>query len=76
MANNKVGTVISAKMQKTVVVKVSTRTKHPFYKKLITKTTKYKAHDDLGVIVGQKVKIGETKPYSKDVHYKILEVAK
>ena len=68
------GEVISNKMQKTVVVKVESKVKHPLYKKLIKKTRTYKAHDDLGVSVGQKVKIGESKRYSKDVHFKILEV--
>jgi len=69
-----VGTVISNKMQKTVVVKVVSKIKHPFYKKLITKTKKFKVSDSLGVKYGQKVKIAETKPVSKDVHFKIIEV--
>lgn len=74
MPQSKVGTVSSTKMQKTVVVKVTEKVKHPFYKKLITKTTKYKAHDENGVKVGQKVKIVETKPISKQVHFKVEEV--
>lgn len=72
----KVGVVDSVKMQKTVVVKVVEKVKHPFYKKLITKTTRFKARDDLGTQLGQKVKIAETKPISKDVHSKVQEVIK
>lgn len=67
------GVVISNKMQKTVVVKTEFKVKHPLYKKLIKKTRTYKAHDDLGVQVGQKVKIQESKKYSKDVHFKVME---
>lgn len=69
----KTGVVISTKMKNTVVVKTSAKEKHPFYQKLINRNRKYKAHDDLGVIIGQKVKIIETKPISKDVHFKVLE---
>lgn len=63
-------------MQNTVVVKVVEKVKHPFYKKLITKTTKFKAHNDMDLKVGQKVKIAETKPLSKQVHFKVTEVLK
>lgn len=76
MPQNKIGTVSSAKMQNTVVVKVVEKVKHPFYKKLITKTTKFKAHSDMALKVGQKVKIAETKPISKQVHFKVVEVLK
>jgi len=74
MPQVKIGTVISDKLQKTVVVKVDIPKKHPLYKKMIIKSKKIKVHDDLGTKVGQKVKIQETKPYSKDVHFKTLEV--
>ncbi len=76
MSQSKTGTVDSAKMQKTIVVKVVQKVKHPFYKKLITKTSTYKAHDEIGVSVGQKVKIVETKPISKSVHFKVEKVIK
>lgn len=74
MPQVKVGTVVGAKMQKTVIVEIITRVKHPIYKKQVKKTTRLKAHDDLEVKVGQKVKIQETKPISKDVHFKTMEV--
>lgn len=75
MPQIKTGIVVSSKMQKTVVVKVSTKVKHRLYKKLITKTKKFKAHDEIGVKIGQKVKITETKPISKDIHFKVMEVS-
>jgi len=74
VAQTKVGVVDSVKMQKTVVVKVVEKIKHPFYKKLVTKTTRFKAHDEIGTQVGQKVKVVETRPISKDVHFKVTEV--
>lgn len=74
MAKSEVGKVTSVKMTKTAVVEVVSKTKHPLYKKLIKRTRRFKAHDDLGVKLGQKVKIVETKKYSKDVHFKVLEV--
>ncbi|HSX19092.1 MAG TPA: 30S ribosomal protein S17 [Candidatus Saccharimonadales bacterium] len=73
---SKIGVVDSTKMQKTVVVKVIEKVKHSFYKKLITKTTRFKAHNEMGVQTGQTVKIVETKPISKEVHYKVEEVIK
>lgn len=76
MPQLKVGTVKSTKMDKTPVVEVTTYRKHPLYKKQIKRTTKFKCHDDLGVKVGQKVKIVETRPISRDVHFKVLEVIK
>lgn len=76
MPQVKSGIVVSNKMPKTVVVKITSRIRHKLYKKLITKHKKIKAHDELGVKVGQKVKIAETKPFSKTVHFKILEVLK
>ena len=74
MTKSLIGEVISCKMQKTVVVRVETKIKHPLYKKQIKKTRTYKTHDEIGVKVGQIVKIQESKKYSKDVHFKVLEV--
>jgi small subunit ribosomal protein S17 len=70
------GTVISTKMQKTVVVRVNSKVRHPLYKKLINQTKKFKVHDEIGVQTGQTVKIIETKPISKTVKFKIMEVSK
>ena len=73
MPQIKEGTVISNKMKNTVVVKVDNTIKHPLYKKLITRSKKIKAHDEIGVKIGQKVKIIESKPISGDVHFKVVE---
>jgi len=75
MPQVKEGVVVSAKMKKTVVVKVNMKVKHPLYKKIIVKSKKFKARDETGVAVGQKVKIEETKPISHDVHFKVLKGA-
>ena len=76
MAHAEIGTVVSTKMLKTVVVKVQRKVKHPLYKKQVTKTKKFKAHDEIGVNVGQKVKILQIQPISRDVHFKVTEVIK
>ena len=73
MPQIKEGTVISNKMKNTVVVKVDNTIKHPLYKKLITRSKKIKAHDEIGVKIGQKVKIIESKPISGQVHFKVME---
>jgi len=68
------GVVVSTKMQKTVVVKVERRFKHPLYKKTIVKHKKYKAHNDnLKLKEGDTVRIRETKPISKDKHFIVVE---
>ena len=73
MPQIKEGTVISNKMNNTVVVKVNSTIKHPLYKKLIARSKKIKAHDEIGVRIGQKVKIIESKPISGQVHFKVME---
>jgi small subunit ribosomal protein S17 len=71
------GKIISLKMQKTAVVEVVRRAPHPLYKKLMKISKKFKADTgDLTLTVGQNVKIGETKPISKDKKFKVLEVIK
>lgn len=71
------GVVVSDKMTKTVVVKVSRITKHPIYKKLMRRDSRIKADTaNFSANVGDRVKIIETKPISLDKHFKILEVIK
>lgn len=74
MSQVKTGIVVSAKMAKTVVVEIKTKIPHPLYKKLINKTQRIKAHDEIDTKPGQVVKIVETKPVSRDVHFKVMEV--
>ena len=67
--------VVSDKMDKTVVVAVVTKVKHPLYKKYITKTKKFKAHDEQNECrIGDKVKITETRPLSKDKCWRVVEI--
>ena len=71
------GTVISDKMQKTIIVRITHMSKHPKYGKVIKKCNKYKVHDEKGVAkMGDTVRIEETRPLSKDKHFRVLEVAK
>jgi len=75
MQQVKEGVVVSNKMIKTVVVKINTKVRHPLYKKIVVKSKKFKARDERGVKLGQKVKIAEVKPFAKDVRFKVLEGA-
>lgn len=69
------GLVVSDKMDKTVVVAVETRKVHPLYKKAIKVTTKYKAHDEKNECkIGDKVKIVETRPLSKEKRWRVTEI--
>ena len=67
------GIIISDKMNKTVIVKVGSYKKHPRYNKFYRSDKKYKVHDETGEFhVGDKVLIKETKPISKDKHFKVI----
>ena len=67
--------VVSDKMDKTIVVAVSERVKHPLYKKIVNRTKKFKAHDENNVCgIGDKVLIAETRPLSKDKCWRLVEV--
>jgi small subunit ribosomal protein S17 len=69
------GVVVSDKMDKTVVVLVERRTKHPLYHKTVTQSEKYHAHDDTNdVRVGDRVRITETRPLSKTKRWRVVEV--
>ena len=70
------GVVVSAgKMDKTVVVKVVSRVKSPIYKKVVQRTKKFKAHDENNACgMGDRVRIMETRPLSKDKHFRVVEI--
>ena len=71
------GTVVSLKMQNTAVVEVLRRVPHPLYKKVLKRTKKHKADTaGLTLLVGDKVKIVEVRPISKEKHFKVLEKVK
>jgi small subunit ribosomal protein S17 len=69
------GTVISDKMDKTIVVSSETFVTHPLYKKKLKKTTKFKAHDENNECgIGDVVKIMETRPLSKDKRWRLVSI--
>ena len=80
LRKSRVGIVVSDKIDKTIVVAIEQRVKHPLYKKIIKRTKKLKAHDELNECgIGDKVLVIETRPLSKDKCWrleKIIEKAK
>ncbi len=72
---SRVGLVISDKMDKTIVVAVDRDVQHPLYGRIVRKTVKLKAHDENNVCkVGDRVRIMETRPISKDKRWRVTEV--
>ncbi len=75
LRKNRIGMVVSDKMDKTVVVAVEVKYKHPLYKKTVRITNKYKAHDENNACgIGDKVEIVETRPLSKDKRWRVVEI--
>lgn len=75
LRKERVGLVVSDKMDKTVVVAIVDKKKHPLYKKTITSTKRIKAHDeDNSCAIGDKVRIIETRKLSKDKCWRIAEI--
>jgi small subunit ribosomal protein S17 len=75
MRKTRVGTVVSDKMQKTVVVAIERRLPHPVYGKMITRTKHIKAHDqDNASKAGDTVRVMETRPISKDKRWRVIEI--
>jgi small subunit ribosomal protein S17 len=75
LRKTKVGKVVSDKMDKTIVVAIETSVKHPLYKKIIKRTFKLKAHDENNECkIGDKVKVMETRPLSKDKRWRLVEI--
>lgn len=70
-----VGMVVSDKMDKTVVVAVADRVRHPLYKKIVKRTVKFKAHDENNACgIGDKVEIMECRPLSKDKNWRVVNI--
>jgi len=75
LRKTRIGRVVSDKMDKTVVVAIADKVRHPLYKKIISRTIKLKAHDeknDCGV--GDTVEVMETRPLSKDKHWRVVRI--
>ena len=75
MRKTRIGVVVSDKMDKTIVVAIRTRVKHPLYGKIMNRTSKTKVHDEENQCgIGDTVKIMETRPLSKDKHWRLVEI--
>ena len=75
LRKTRVGTVVSDKMDKTVVVAIEDSVRHPLYKKIIKRTVKFKAHDEQNACgVGDTVEIMETRPLSKDKNWRVSKI--
>ncbi|MBR6294800.1 MAG: 30S ribosomal protein S17 [Lachnospiraceae bacterium] len=71
----RIGKVVSDKMDKTIVVAVVDNVKHPLYNKIVKRTYKLKAHDENNEChVGDRVKVMETRPLSKDKRWRLVEI--
>lgn len=77
LRKTKIGKVVSDKMQKTIVVAVERRVKHPLYGKIINVTYKLKAHDENNECkVGDEVEVMETRPLSRDKRWRLVRIVK
>ncbi len=75
LRKTRTGKVVSDKMDKTIVVAVEDHVKHPLYKKIVKRTYKLKAHDEMNECnVGDTVKVMETRPLSKDKRWRLVEI--
>ena len=75
MRKTAVGRVVSDKMDKTIVVAIQDSVRHPLYKKIIKRTVKLKAHDEKNECrIGDRVRVMETRPLSKDKRWRLVEV--
>jgi len=71
----RIGTVVSDKMDKTIVVAIENSVRHPLYGKIVKRTYKLKAHDENNeCAIGDKVKVMETRPLSKEKRWRLVEI--
>ncbi|MEA4927649.1 MAG: 30S ribosomal protein S17 [Candidatus Limiplasma sp.] len=75
LRKTRVGMVVSDKMDKTIVVEIKERVRHPLYGKILNQTSKLKAHDEENACgIGDTVRVMETRPLSKDKHWRLVEI--
>jgi small subunit ribosomal protein S17 len=75
LRKTRIGVVVSSKMDKTITVAIERKVPHPIYKKYFKKTTKFMAHDEKQECgIGDKVKIMETRPLSKNKRWRLVEI--
>ena len=71
----RIGVVVSDKMDKTVVVSIKTRVRHPLYGKIMNKTSKLKAHDEENACgIGDTVRLMDTRPLSREKRWRVVEI--
>ncbi|MCK5218376.1 30S ribosomal protein S17 [bacterium] len=74
-SKDKVGIVLSNRMDKTIVVRIDRLVQHPRYRRIIKRSKKYKVHDEKNIVgVGDKVRIRETRPLSADKYHTLVEI--
>ena len=75
LRKTRIGVVVSDKMDKTCVIQIKTRVRHPLYGKIMNRTVKFKVHDESNECgVGDRVRVMETRPLSKDKHWRLVEI--
>lgn len=75
LRKTRIGTVVSDKMDKTIVVAIEDKVQHPLYKKIVKRTVKFKAHDENNECgIGDHVEIMETRPLSKDKNWRLVKI--
>ena len=75
MRKTRIGIVVSDKMDKTITVAVKYRVRHPLYGKIMNRTMKLKAHDEMNECgIGDTVKVMETRPLSRDKRWRLVEI--
>ncbi|MBR5288666.1 MAG: 30S ribosomal protein S17 [Clostridia bacterium] len=75
MRKTRVGVVVSDKMDKTITIAVKYRVRHPLYGKIMNRTTKIKAHDEMNeCAIGDTVRVMETRPLSRDKRWRLVEI--
>ena len=75
LRKERIGVVVSNKMEKTIVVAVARKVKHPIYGKFVNKTTKFVAHDETNTCnPGDTVRIAETRPLSKTKRWRLVQI--
>ena len=75
LRKTRTGIVVSDKMDKTIVVAIRERVKQPIYGKIVNRTKKFKVHDENNECgIGDKVRVMETRPLSKDKHWRLVEI--
>ena len=75
LRKTRIGVVVSDKMDKTCVIQIKTRVRHPLYGKIMNRTSKLKVHDENNECgVGDTIKVMETRPLSKDKRWRLVEI--